>query len=317
MCSGIQHQEARKLPEISFQEPVVYTLDEMARILCHESEASCHAVDLYNSLRQYDAFSDKAIAQAAYLSETRQFREWLQGFGSPHLLVDGHCDNHTTRRTSPLSVFLASLIQSLLDRLSQPASFQSSPEIVLYFFCGQHIEDGGPLAGPQGLIRSLTTQLILSWPQQSPPPDVGFLSTLLPGTVSSAEEDLEVGTVCHIFRAMLRQLPPSSTVYCIIDGISYFETSIGGRSEDVCEVVDCLQSSSLNTANGARPIVKILLASANRSIEVRELFSADSIVELRGGNFYNSVVSTRALISDLQSQAPFADSVAEDNSERG
>lgn len=312
----MQHQKARRLPEIPFQEPVEYTLDEMTRILCHESEASCHVVDLYNSLRQYDAFSDKAIAEAAFLSETSQFRQWLQGYGSQHLLVDGHCENYTTRRISPMSVFLASLIQSLLDRLSQLASFQGGPEIVLYFFCGQHIEDG-PLAGPQGLIRSLTTQLILSWPQQSPPPDVGFLSSLLPGTVSGAEEDLEVGTVCRIFQAILRQLPPRSTVYCIIDGISYFETSIGGRSEDVCTVVDCLQSCSpLETANGAGPIVKTLLASADKSTEIREFFPRDRIVELRTGNLYNSVVSTTALISDLRSQALFADSVAEDNSDR-
>lgn len=312
----MQQQEARQLPDIPFQEPVEYTLDEMTMILCHESEASCHVVDLYNTLRQYDAFSDKAIAQAAYLSETSQFREWLQHPGPDHLLVDGHCENHTTRRTSPLSVFLASLTQSLLDRLSQPASFQGGPDIVLYFFCGQHVEDG-PLAGPQGLIRSLATQLILSWPQQSPPPDVGFLSSLLPGALSEAEEDLEVDTVCRIFQAILRQLPPSSTVYCIIDGISYFETSIGGRSEDACTVVDCLQScSSADTADGARPVVKTLLASANRSTEVRDIFPADRRVELRTGNFYNSVVSPTALISDLRSQASFADLVAEDNSDR-
>lgn len=256
------------------------------------------------------------MAQAAYLSETRQFREWLQGSGPPHLLVDGHCENHTTRRTSPLSVFLACLIQSLLDRLPPWPSSQDSPEIVLYFFCGQHVEDDGPLAGPQGLIRSLTMQLIFSWPQQSPLPDVGFLSSLLPGAVSGAEEDLEVETACHIFRAVLRQLTPSSTVYCIVDGISYFETSIGGRSEDLCTVVNCLQGcSSLNTTNGAGPMFKILLASADRSIEVRNFFSADSRVELRAGNFYNSVVSTRALISDLRSQAPSADTVAENDSE--
>lgn len=295
-----------------------YTLDELAMILCHKSEASCHVDDLYTSIRRYDAFSDKAIAQAAYLSETRQFRQWLQGLGSDFLLVDGHCENHTTRRTSPLSLFLASLIQSLLDRIGQQqSSSQSSSDVVLYFFCGQHMEDDGPLAGPQGLIRSLTTQLILSWPQGSPPPDVGFLSSLLPGPVASAEEDLEVVTVCRIFHALLRQLPPSSTVHCIIDGISYFETSIGGWSEDVYEVSYCLQRCcSPGTANDPRPTVKLMLASADKSIEVRDLFPQDCVVELRTGNFYSSVVSPRALISDLRGQASFSQLVADDDSDR-
>ncbi|KAG8161663.1 hypothetical protein KVR01_008650 [Diaporthe batatas] len=315
----MQHQEARMLPEAPPKnESVEYNLDELVVILCHESETSCHVVDLYDALGQYNAFSDKAIAQAAYLSDTSRFRHWLQGSGPHHLLVDGHCENHTTRRTSPLSVFLASLVQGLLDQPPRPAGSPSGPDVVLYFFCGRHVDDEGCLAGPQGLIRSLTTQLILSWPQESPPPDVGFLSSLLPGTVSVAEEDLEVETVCHIFLALLRQLPRRSTVYCIIDGISYFETSIGGWSEDICFIVDCLQSCSLpDTSRSDQPVVKTLLGSANRSIEVRELYSTNCIVQLRSGGLYSSVVSRGALISDLRSRASFVGPAADDDPAHG
>lgn len=310
----MQQQTGRYLPEAPAQAVMVKNLDELAMILCFESEARSHVDDLYSTLRQYDSFSEKALAQAAYLSETKPFRQWLQDLQSDHLLVDGHCENHSIGTTSPMSVFCASLIQSLLDRAEQHRNPQS-PNIVLYFFCGQHRYDEGPLAGPQGLIRSLTTQLILAWPTQFPDPDLRFLSSLLHGRVHGVEEDLEVGVVCRIFHALSRQLPPSSTVYCIIDGITYFETSIAGWNEDMREVVDCLRRCcSYNAHNPPRATVKVLMASAGRSTEVREFCALDRIVELRAGSLYSSVVSPRALISNLQSQASFSDLLTEDES---
>ncbi|KAI7774986.1 hypothetical protein LA080_007498 [Diaporthe eres] len=310
----MQQQTERYLPEAPTQAVVVQNLDELAMILCFEPEARSHVDDLYSTLRQYDSFSEKGLAQAAYLSETKPFRQWLQDLQSDHLLVDGHCENHSIGTTSPMSVFCASLIQSLLDRAEQHKNAQS-PNIVLYFFCGQHRYDEGPLAGPQGLIRSLTTQLILAWPSQFPDPDLRFLSSLLHGRAYGVEEDLEVGVVCRIFHALSRQLPPSSTVHCIIDGIPYFETSIGGWTEDICEVVDCLRRCcSYNIHNAPRATVKVLLASAGRSTQVREICAPNRIVELRAGSLYSSVVSPRALISNLQSQASFSDLLTEDES---
>lgn len=185
---------------------------------------------------------------------------------------------------------------------------------MLYFFCGQHRYDNGPLAGPQGLIRSLTTQIILAWPKQFPNPDLRFLSSLFHGRVS-VEEDLDVGVVCRIFHALSRQLPPSSMVHCIIDGIPYFETSIGGWNEDIREVVDCLRRCcSYNVHNAPRATVKVLLASAGRSTEVREICAPNRIVELRAGSLYSSVVSPRALVSNLQSQASISDLLTENES---
>lgn len=310
----MQQQTERYLPEAPTQAVVVQNLDELAMILCFEPEARSHVDDLYSTLRQYDSFSEKGLAQAAYLSETKPFRQWLQDLQSDHILVDGHCENHSIGTTSSMSVFCASLIQSLLDRAEQRINTQS-PNIVLYFFCGQHRYDEGPLAGPQGLIRSLTTQLILAWPNQFPDPDLRFLSSLLHGRAYGVEEDLEVGVVCRIFHALSRQLPPSSTVHCIIDGIQYFETSIGGWTEAICEVVDCLRRCcSYNIRNAPRATVKVLLASAGRSTEVREICAPNRIVELRAGSLYSSVVSPRALISNIQSQASFSDLLTEDES---
>lgn len=194
----LKHQNnAPQLLEILPPEvPVIQDLNELLLILCDDTEGSCHVDDLYASLRKYDTFSDKDLAESAYLAETHSFRQWLQGVSAEPLLVDGHCGSHTTRRTSPMSVFCASLIQSLQNNSAQKQEqergqlIHGSTELVLYFFCGQHMYEEGPLAGPQGLIRSLTTQLILSWPQLSPPPDLQFVSSLFPESVSSIQADL-------------------------------------------------------------------------------------------------------------------------------
>lgn len=296
--------------------PAVQDIDELLMILLADTEVSCHVDDLYASLRKYDAFSDKDLARSAYLAETQPFREWLQGLRAGPLLVDGHCGNHMNRRASPMSVFCASLVQSLRNNSAQQQEQERghqshrSGNLVLYFFCGQHTYDGGTLAGPQGLIRSLTAQLILAWPELMPPPDLQFLSKLFPGTVSSAQADLDVGTVCDIFAVLLEQLPATSTVHCIIDGLSCFETSIGNWSEDICEVVEVLSGCcSYELSDGQCANFKLLLASADKSTVVRDLsaFRRNGIVELRAGEFYSSLLSPTALISDLKRKKYFSD----------
>lgn len=312
----MQQETDHRLPEAPAPGIVVQNLDELAMLICSEDEVRCHVDDLYATLRQHDSFSEKGLAQAAHLAETGQFRQWLQDLQSDHLLVDGHCEEHAIGTTSPMTVFCATLIQSLLDREAQQCS-PHSPSIVLYFFCGQHRYGDGPLAGPQGLIRSLTTQLILAWPTQIAPPDLQFLSSLLQGRVYGVEKDLEVGIICRIFHALIRQLPPSSTVYCIVDGIPFFETSLGGWHEGIYEVVDCLRRCcSHNVNNALRSTIKVLLASAGRSTKVREICARSRIVELRAGNFYSSIVSPRALMANLHSQASLSELLAEEEPTR-
>lgn len=323
----VLHQQSngpKLFEEIPPEAPVVQDLDELLTILCADTEGSCHVDDLYATLRKYDTFSDKDLAESAYLAETQPFRQWLQGSRTEPLLVDGHCGNHMNRRASPMSVFCASLIQSLRNNSAKQKEQErrqqshSSTDLVLYFFCGQHMYDEGPLAGPQGLIRSLTTQLILAWPQLMAPPDLQLISSLFSENVYSAQSDLDIQTVCDIFEALLGQLPTMSTVHCIIDGLSCFETSIGNWSEGIWDVVDFLSSCySYDMRYGPRPTVKLLLASADKSTVVCDLpvFRSNGIVYLRAGGFYGSLLSPTALISDLQTQKSFPNMVVDGQSD--
>lgn len=72
----------------------------------------------------------------------------------------------------------------------------------------------------------------------------------------------------------------------------------------------CLSSCcSYNMSDSPRPIVKLLLASADKITVVCDLaaFKRNGIVELRAGGFYGSLFSPTALISDLQSRKSFPD----------
>ncbi|KAL1854920.1 hypothetical protein Daus18300_011240 [Diaporthe australafricana] len=286
---------------------LIYHLDQLLTVICNDVESGAHAKSLYSVLEQYYLFSDKALAQAAHLSETPDFRRWLLDKNSGSLLVDGHCGEHMSHMISPLSVFCATLVQSLLDMSL------NSQDMVLYFFCGQHVYADGPLSGPQGLIRSLTAQIILGLGSRHIAPELEFLREL-PGLASSSHpEDIDIRTVGRIFSGLLSQLPPGTSVHCVVDDISQFETALYGWAEDLGIVVDCLQWCVFNT--DASVFLKPLYTSANASTVVRRQIPLDQQLDLRSGEYYGSVSSPRALMMDLSNQLSFSES-EDEQSER-
>lgn len=273
-------------------------MDQLLQIICNQVESTIHVTELYSTLQQYLSFSEKALAQSAFLSEKPKFRRWLLERGSSSLLVDGHCSENISQRMSPLSVFCAILTQSLLD------VSHTSQEIVIYFFCGEHMDSNGLLPGPQGLIRSLTAQLIHELGARHLQPDLQFLMESPHLARYAHPQDIDTRTMCRIFTGLLGQLPPGTTVHCVIDGVSQFETVLFGMAEEMRIVVDCLQwcVSSTNT-----PVfIKVLLASADASTVVRHLIPYHQQVDLRSGDFYGSGESSRALMMDLSSQLSFS-----------
>jgi hypothetical protein len=104
-------------------------------------------------LRLTHAMQPEGLEKVRSLISTEQFRNWM-GLPFPNvLLVDGNCRDQGQGRTSPLSIFCASLAATLA---------QSESNIVLHFFCGHHSHPQyDAVSGPTGLLRSLITQLVL------------------------------------------------------------------------------------------------------------------------------------------------------------
>ncbi|CZR51440.1 uncharacterized protein PAC_01316 [Phialocephala subalpina] len=83
--------------------------------------------DLGYVLRQSNSFKTDTLGHGRWLMTTGSFKNWLSGGRSDILLVDGHSDEDKMGKTSPMSVFCATFVASVVKLRST---------IVLHFFCG-------------------------------------------------------------------------------------------------------------------------------------------------------------------------------------
>ncbi|KAE8442708.1 hypothetical protein EG329_002899 [Mollisiaceae sp. DMI_Dod_QoI] len=240
--------------------------------------------DLGYILRQSNSFKTDTLGHGRWLMTTRSFKNWLGGGGSDILLVDGHCDQSKMGKTSPLSVFCATFIANVVK-------LQST--MVLHFFCGQHVTFDDPLRGPHGLLRSMIYQLLL-YPNTHEP-NLEMLSQ------QKLYDDLrghELDALRHLFQQLVQQIPRDTLVFCIIDGLSEYETRMNNSTEDLRLVVDGLQSIARDQ-NRTGPTFKVLMTSANKSIEIWKQIPPQERVSLRAGNVYSGPISEQAFFDDI------------------
>ncbi|KAF4959593.1 hypothetical protein FSARC_10679 [Fusarium sarcochroum] len=263
--------------------------------VCTVDERIDHARELGYILRRYHDFSITALARAKYLLETQRFRRWFMSADSDILLVDGHCSDQSIGRLAPTSLTCAGLVKTFIDQASTSESLllPQTPRIVLYFFAGQHIDSSNGLYGPHGLIRSLVDQLLRQWPDEE------FLDLRLPkdgpGTWS-----FSTAYLCYIFEQLVCQLSSNSPICCVIDGISYFETSLNDWVHDLTDIINCfLVCRDEKSAYEGRGTIKFLLVSPDKSTRIRHLVDGYDQVDLRAGNMHSRAVSHHSIVDDI------------------
>ncbi|KAJ4423131.1 hypothetical protein N0V82_002260 [Gnomoniopsis sp. IMI 355080] len=182
--------------------------------------------DVENIRRQGVNVSTGGFEHARKLMAITQFNEWLGSDNSKFLLVDGHCQDFGYGKTSPLSVFCASLGSTLA---------QSESLVILQYFCGHHtLDSGGISGGPVGLIKSLLGQL-LHQPDDVLPQNVNIYKRLY-----DKEDHDDVDSLCEIFGLLFSQINPSKITICMLDEISEFEGARNGWNSGICLVADQL-----------------------------------------------------------------------------
>ncbi|ROV90386.1 hypothetical protein VPNG_10015 [Cytospora leucostoma] len=291
----------RRIKSVTRIAPSSSNNEGLLRALYDKVGGNPHVEDLAFALMKCSAFTDKALAHAAYVATTSRFHQWLTGQYSDTILIDGHCGGQVVEKVSTMSVFCATLVRSIQEL---PQSPELRRHLVLYFFCGQHSYQYGDHNGPSVLIASLITQLISQWPEQS-------LTDLPP-----AASGLHIRALCQIFSSLLDQLPPKINLYCILDGISDFETVLGGWADEMRVVGECIQAITTRFKahiHADAATVKLLLASAERSDGICDFFVADQMIDLRAGHLYGQDVSPGVLVEALQGQVsyPWESSVGE------
>ncbi|KAI0112504.1 hypothetical protein GGR51DRAFT_43890 [Nemania sp. FL0031] len=214
-----------------------------------------HATDdLSFVLKQAARMSSEEKGRARWLMRTPNFHHWMKVPQHSLLLVDGAM---MPERVSPMSVLTATLVASLLQT---PAS------IAIYFFCGKNLDVDAEdeLGGPSGMLRSLITQLML---QINPSPNLSGINS---------HEFLHdcyrrhFPALCEVLRLLVEQIPPQTTLYCFLDGVSWYE-----REHWVGELLFFVGLFKDLMSRLTGPYLKLLMTSSNRSSETRGVVSAE------------------------------------------
>jgi hypothetical protein len=200
---------------------------------------------------------DQILAELLIVNE--QFRDWLGHPTSRSILIHGRMKVENSR-ISAISLFCSSLVQDLRAE----EQFRA-----VVFFCGLHLSADDPYAGALGLIKSFISQLLHQ--------DELSLKVSLEEVDLNLIQGNNIGELCRLFSILARQLTQDVTLFCIIDGIHFFERD--AFSDDVRMTVASLLALVSDLTLPAK--VKVLITSPTRTEEVRKAFSHDSILSLQ------------------------------------
>lgn len=187
--------------------------------------------------------------------------EWIACTESSLLLVNGRS---TARTRSPVSYVCATLVEAFADA----ARNSKAHVITLSFFCGEHLDFTQDRdAYPFGMMLTILAQLLMAYKDFDIEKVRPFWQTV--------QQLEDISSVCRLFKELLKQLPEETRVFCIIDGISYYEGP--DRRDDVIEAVRGLISIVRKLRE---PVIKILMSSPASCNYVWELFDQDEILNM-------------------------------------
>ncbi|KAF4333485.1 hypothetical protein FBEOM_12693 [Fusarium beomiforme] len=219
----------------------VYKAEDIWRIL---DIPTLDELDIKCVLRRAGGILPEDRGRAEDIVDLRHFQQWVLNKEATTLLTHGDFD--AAHAISPLSVLCVSLTQAMRAR---------SGCISLLFVCGQHLSND-EFSGPATMIRSLTAQLLQQYPMC--PKD-------LDGQVSiHGLREGNIQQLCRLFSCLARQVPPSFTIFCMIDGIQFYE-----RESYIHDMMYILNSM-------------YELASPTVTTEVRQLFPSSCVLAMAG-----------------------------------
>ena len=242
------------------------------------------AEDFENVLRISHEFDPTSLGQANSFLRSHQFRKWSKLTRPEFLLVDGGLEPPGPERLSAMSFVCASLIAGLI-RLQGNI-------VCLHFFCGLYTFSSGDLTGPSGLIRSLVCQIAMEHIRRKTL-SLNFIDSR---SFKDAIERHDLAALCETFRLLVGQLPLDTPVYCIVDGISWYEAP-----ETLYElklVVDKLRE--LVADDRLCPVLKVLMTSANRSRYIGKQVSGAEYVSLRPDFAMDDVLTERMVMAETR-----------------
>jgi hypothetical protein len=253
------------------------------------------SIDASNVVRRGHNLASADNGRAAQMIVEPQVKELLTSPGPGVVAIDGHFDRTQMGKISPLSYICAMLAQALRQQSQQPPmSFGSGspiltqPEkgvprnIVLEYFCALHTGDSDDLRGPQGLMRCLTTQLMLSMVANEwiGPADAVNLPHLRDG-----EEELlaqrNLDAICRLFAALIHLVPPGVSIYCLVDGWSAYEREQLWRADYEAVLQGFRDAAAASNPDEDGPNFKLVLTSPTACRWLEDFLMPGQKVSLR------------------------------------
>lgn len=195
--------------------------------------------------------ADSQIAQGIF--EGARFNEWFSADDSAALFIEGGPILADLGRFASLTLMSCLLIKSLEGK---------EPAVSISHFCDRHTSSSDPIRGPQGLMRSLISQAVRSFDSQL---NLSFASS------HRYREQLKshsIRTLCECFASIVKQLPPETVLFCIVDKIDCFDKP--QWAEDcrfmMREIQDLLYEYEVG------PVFKLLVTSPVRSRYIGGIF---------------------------------------------
>ncbi|KAI8632709.1 hypothetical protein F5Y19DRAFT_471878 [Xylariaceae sp. FL1651] len=256
----IEYERSRRASPVP--RPFLTTFDLM-RIL--DVDPKCLTEDLGFVLKQAFRMGPEDQGRARWLMKTKNFLNWMNRPQHYLLLADGAMQ---LERISSMSVLVGTLAISLL---------QVPSTVVIYFFCGRNLNTDAEdeLAGPNGMLRSLITQLLLGF--TPPSPDLSGISSH-EFLLDCYKQDFSA--LCEVLKLLIEQIAPGATLYCLLDGVSWYEQKHWAR--ELRYLVGLFKHMTMRPGG---PCLKVFMTSPSRSTDIRDLFDTEwEYVSLAAGN---------------------------------
>jgi hypothetical protein len=206
-------------------------------------------IDMRANLQLALSLSLEDQDQAVYMMQSQHLQNWLRTLKSSILLVDGGARGSGSQ-LSPLGFVCAKLANALRKARSSFTSSSETKITNLYFFCGEHRDwRDNPDNGPAGVMNSLLAQLLIQYKHF----DLSLIKHL-----STLDSD-DTKALANIFGKLLTQLPSKMIVFCIIDGVSFYDDE--ERSEECQILLKKLVSFSRRRERKGAGVFKLLLTA--------------------------------------------------------
>jgi len=252
--------------------------------------------DLEVVLREVHQMQEGDLRRSQYLPQTPRFQHWFEHSAShPQsdiILVNGYSVEDSHRSISPLSVFSASLVSTIIRQFGPTERY-----VVLHHFCTLHTRspDDDGLAGPVGLLRRLIAQLAIylaGLDMHTRLLDRELFSDI--HAISELEDDkVNLIALCELLGCLLNEVPEGVVVFIIIDNVSDFE--VGNWRDDMTYVAWRLrgigrspyaQDDPPHLAQHLKAMVRIMMTFSMRSIAVFQKHDIADCISLEAEHEY-------------------------------